>query len=78
MQVWGLTAAILIQAASIAFGRKPEFPVESESGGCLTQVHLDANGDVKPGRPPITNEQTAGRNDGARGCDGPDQNCAAL
>ena len=53
VQVWGLTAAILIQTASIAFGRKPQFCVESESGGCLTQVHLDADGNVTPGRPPI-------------------------
>ena len=51
VQVWGLTAAILIQTASIAFGRNPLFSVESESGGCLTQVHLDADGNVTPGRP---------------------------
>ncbi len=39
--------------ASIAFGRNPDFTVESESGGCMTRVYINASGNAASGRPPV-------------------------
>lgn len=42
--VWGLTAAILIEVATVAFGRSPLFEVETDEVTSIGRIHLHASG----------------------------------
>jgi len=50
-QVWGLTAAILINVAQLAFAEEAAFVVQDEGAVCVSKIHM-RYGEPAVGSPP--------------------------